>query len=167
MPEMGEYIVGSYLRLILGCELVIYNQKLSRKKGEFSEVDVLGIDVDKNTVYICEVVTHIGGMLYRNYTETMKRIKRKFQDNIKYADNIFPSHNKIYMLWSPYVNKGKLTNYFEKLHNELRISENIFKLVINKKYTKKVNELRVKAKKDMKDSGEPFFRALQILEHLR
>lgn len=68
------------------------------------------------------------------------------------------------MLWSPYVPKGILTEGLEKIQKELKID---IELVINEVYTKKINELRNKAKEDTKDRGEPFYRALQILEHLR
>ena len=40
-------------------------------------------------------------------------------------------------------------------------------LIINEKYTECVNELRREAKKTIRDHGNPVFRTLQILEHLR
>ena len=168
MPEMGEYIVGAYLRIKLDCEFVVYNQKLSRRRGEFGEVDVLGIDTNNHIIYLCEVVTHIQGLLYgKGYEETKRRIKRKFISNIKYANNIFPGLNKIYMLWSPVVNVGKLTNYLKNLHGDLDLSNDEFVVIINKEYTEKIDQLRSLAKNDAKDRGEPFYRALQIIQHIK
>jgi hypothetical protein len=40
-------------------------------------------------------------------------------------------------------------------------------LIINDEYTKCVDELRELARKQTHDSGNPFFRTLQILEHLK
>ncbi len=39
--------------------------------------------------------------------------------------------------------------------------------VINAGYTKRVRELEAAARKTRRDTGNPFFRALQILAHLR
>jgi len=165
MVEMGEYLVGAYLKLILDCEILTYNQKLSEKQGEF---DVLGIDVNHNIVYICEVITHIRGVLYgKSYKDTMNKIERKFKSNIKYAERIFPQYKKIYMLWSPVVPKGQMTKWLKSLPERLNKNNDEIKIIINEEYTKKTNELRAKAKKDTKDRGEPFYRALQILEHMR
>ena len=63
-PESGELLVGSYLRLVEGCELVTYNQR-SHEEGEQMEIDVIGVDnaeAGEQIVYICEVVTHIDGL---------------------------------------------------------------------------------------------------------
>ena len=68
------------------------------------------------------------------------------------------------MFWSPYVPKGMLTKGFEKIKNELEIN---IEFIINAEYTNKINKLIEKAKEDKKDRGEPFYRALQILEHLK
>lgn len=64
------------------------------------------------------------------------------------------------MFWSPIVPSGLV----EKLKDaELSGLE----VVVNKKYTERVDALRLIAKKELKDFGNPFFRALQILEALR
>jgi len=63
------------------------------------------------------------------------------------------------MFWSPVVPKGYVTKELEKIDG--------LKLVINKKYTQCIDELRIKAKELTNDVGNPFFRMLQILEHLK
>ena len=67
-----------------------------------------------------------------------------------------------YMFWSPVVLKGKLTEAFNK--NE-EFKGLIF--VINEKYNKCIEELRGKAKELSNDTGNPAFRLLQIIEHLK
>lgn len=69
--QIGELIVGAYLRIINDCELVSYNQR-SKEVGRQMEVDVLGVESTEGTqtVYACEVVTHIDGMNYNGTLET-------------------------------------------------------------------------------------------------
>lgn len=84
----------------------------------------------------------------------------------KKRTNKIPDFNKIFMLWAPNVPSG-----LAKLLNEYR--DNIvregrtFDLLINQKYTACVDELAKLAKKDSKNTGEPFYRVLQILGHLK
>jgi len=59
MAEMGEYVVGTYLKLIKGCQHVLYNVRA----GKQGEIDVVGLDLRRRIVYICEVKTHIKGLL--------------------------------------------------------------------------------------------------------
>jgi len=56
--DIGESLVGAYLRHIGGCEVVTYNSFFADRQGE------IGIKTgDPRTVWLCEVTTHIGGML--------------------------------------------------------------------------------------------------------
>ena len=59
------------------------------------------------------------------------------------------------MFCSPVVQKGYVTKELEKIDG--------LELVIDKKYTQCIDELRLKAKKLTNDVGNPFFRMLQIL----
>lgn len=166
--EIGESLVGSYLRHIKGCEIVTYNQRLSKKPSEMGETDVLAIDVERPAVYLCEVVTHIRGMLYGSGTEaTLARVRGKFQRLTEYGRRAFPSHERVYMLWSPYVPMGRITAGLQQLANRLAADGDTLELQINQDYSRRVDELRERARTDSKNYGEPFFRALQILEHLR
>ena len=166
--EIGESLVGSYLRLIKGCEIVTYNQRLSKEPNEMGETDVLAIDLDTKTVYLCEVVTHILGMLYGSGNEaTLSRVRRKFQRLTEYGRRAFPTHERIYMLWSPYVPVGKVTTGLQELIDDLAEAGDSLELQINQEYTRRVGELQERARLDTKNYGEPFFRALQIIEHLR
>jgi hypothetical protein len=163
MAEIGENLVGCCLRLIFGCEIVVYNQKIFRQ----GEVDVFGIDLDKNIIYICEVATHILGTGYGSgYEDTINKIKNKFETDIKYSLKILPAFKKVFMFWSPNVPRGvvKLLEDYKKNTEKEEIN---FDLIINQKYTEFVNDLTKRAEKDPRNTGEPFYRVLQILGHLK
>ena len=160
--EMGEYIVGAYLKLELDCHFVDYNVRSSSGGlAGLSELDVVGLNFTNKTAYICEVTTHIQGLLYGSGNkETIEKIRSKHQRQIDYANQYltdFPK--KHFMFWSPVVPKGLLT----KALGEIETLE----LVINETYTECVDALRKRAKETTHDIGNPFFRTLQILEHLR
>jgi hypothetical protein len=101
MPtEMGEYIVGAYLRIIKHCDFIDY--KVRSMKGGLkglNELDVLGLRFRDKTAYLCEVTTHIRGLLYKDNKTTVERVKKKYQQQKKYAREFlkdFPSGH--YML---------------------------------------------------------------------
>jgi hypothetical protein len=158
--EIGEYIVGAYLRIILGCEFISYNvRRLEGSTRGLNEIDVIGLDLDNNTAYLCEVTTHIRGLLYKDNQTTIERIKKKYKNLKDYAKEYLPHFEIHYMFWSPIVSEGYLTD------NLINIKG--LELIINSDYTKCVNELRERAKIMSNDSCNPFFRTLQILERLK
>lgn len=158
--EMGEYLVGAYLQLIKRCNFINYNVRYPEKgvKG-WAEFDVVGINFERKAVYLCEVITHIRGTLYKDYKTTFQKIKEKYKRQKEYAENYLSMFsNKNFMLWSPVVSKG-LVKKLETLEG--------LELIVNEKFTDRVNELIKEAKKETKNFGNPFFRVLQILTHLR
>jgi Holliday junction resolvase-like predicted endonuclease len=159
--DIGEYIVGAYLKLIVGCNVIDYNVRVPGGGLEgLNELDVIGLHFDRQTAYICEVTTHIRGTLYQDNTKTVERVLKKHERQRNYAEHhlsLFPVRH--YMFWSPYVPEGYITNGLRA------VSE--LDLVINKKYTACIEELRLLARKSTHDTNNPFFRTLQILEHLR
>jgi hypothetical protein len=163
MAEMGECLVGAYLREILGCEIVVYNQRVSRKKGEFGELDVLGIDATRRTAYFCEVTTHLGGVLYsvKGKDNSLVKVSAKFASAKKYAERAFPKLKKRYMFWAPRLRSG-LVKQLSPLGPKLGIK---IDFVVNEGYSRMINELREKAKKDRRNTGDPFYRVLQIIEN--
>ena len=64
-----------------------------------------------------------------------------------------------YMFWSPVVPEGYITRELASLST--------LKLVINKTYAQYIGELRALAATEMHDSGNIFFRYLQIMERLK
>jgi len=159
--DIGEYIVGAYLKIIEECDFIDYNVRPpgGGLKG-LNELDVVGLDFKNETAYLCEVTTHIRGVLYKDNKTTIEKIKKKYMRQKEYANKYLPGFLKRhFMFWSPVVPKGYITKELEKIDG--------LELVINKKYAQCIDELRIKAKELTNDVGNPFFRMLQILEHLR
>jgi len=188
-PKAGELLVGAYLRLVEGCELVTYNQR-SKEEGDQIEVDVIGVKTTsegKQVVYTCEVTTHLDGLLYSgspktkrwteygnaNYQHTLERIWRKFITDYEYVRELFESADSyVFQLWSPVVRGNPDEKYL--LGGLLTLADEFEKettteleLVINENYSERMDELREQATHTKKDYGELGFRILQILEHLR
>ena len=162
MPtEMGEYIVGAYLRIIEHCDFINYNVRpIEGGQKGLNEFDVLGLRFRDRTAYLCEVTTHIRGLLYKDNKTTVERVKQKYQKQKEYAREFlkdFP--NRRFMFWSPKVPEGYITKGLRGIRG--------LELVINTDYTKCISDLRSKAKIMSNDTGNPFFRVLQILDCLR
>lgn len=160
--EIGEYIVGAYLKIIDQCDFVDFNVRPpgGGKTGQM-EFDVLGLNFKSKTAYLCEVATHILGLHYGNGNQdTLDRIAKKHARQVEYSKQYLGIFDDIrYMLWSPYVPVGILTEGLEKIPK--------LDLIINKKYTAKIDDLRKQALELTHDTGNPFFRSLQILARLR
>ena len=158
--EIGEYIVGAYLQLEEKCDLVCYNEKPKREglKG-LGELDVIGLRFSDSTVFICEVVTHLGGLNYDNRRITsFEKILNKHKMQRKYAGQHFSKFEKRFQLWSPRIRAGLL--------NELIKIEGL-EIIANDEYTKRIDGLNNLAEKNTKDYSNPFFRTLQIFKHLK
>ncbi|WP_222920137.1 hypothetical protein [Natrinema sp. SYSU A 869] len=182
--QLGEQLVGAYQRLVNQCEVVSYNE-FSEKVGDQMEIDVLAIKtVDgEQSVHVCEVVTHLDGIHYggkpsddywsefgsTSYQGTLDTIYQKFLVDHEYVSRVFDDADEYqFQLWAPYVAKGKLTAGLEQMitrfHEE---RDEQLELKINEEYTAEIDELREKAGNETKRYGEPAFRFLQILEHMR
>jgi hypothetical protein len=183
-PQLGEQLVGAYHKLVNDCEIVSYNQR-SKVEGDQMEIDVLAINSEggSQTVYVCEVITHLHGMRYSGspntenwegygsemYQNTLERILRKFDSDHGYVTRVFDDAEEyVFQLWSPVVPEGQLTDGLSEL--EQRFEEQVgeeLELMINNAYSERIDELRNLASQNKKDYGEPAFRFLQILEHMR
>ncbi len=160
--EMGELLVGAFQQVIQRCDIVCYNQRLSGGGlSGLNEIDVLGLRFDRKTAFLCEVATHIGGLLYVDYPTTVARITAKHRHQKAFAEarlQEFPDRR--YQLWSPVVPEGILTDRLNHIDPDL-------KLVINGRYARRVDRLRNAAGERMNDENNSAFRLMQILEHLR
>lgn len=158
---MGEYIVGACLKLLRKCDFVDYNvRRPGGGLAGLNEIDVVGLDFKNKITYLCEVTTHLEGTLYKDNKTTIERIKRKYEKLKEYADNYlsdFPQRH--FMFWSPVVPIGYITKELEKIEG--------LELVINNNYAAYIRLLQELAKKSTHDAGNPAFRVLQILGHLR
>jgi len=160
--EMGEYLVGAYLKLVMKCDFVEYNvRRTGGKLAGLNELDVMGLDFRNITAYLCEVTTHLGGLQYTSGNRTtIETIKNKYDKLRDYAKNhlpgVFPKRR--FMFWSPVVSAG--------LEMELKRIRGL-ELVINDRYSACVDELLERASKVTYDTNNSAFRMLQILGHLR
>lgn len=182
--QIGELIVGAHLRLIEDCELVSYNQR-SKEAGRQMEIDVLGVESSNQsqTVYACEVVTHLHGTLYSGtpdteewteygndgYQYTLERLWEKFEADLQLVRDVFDDADEyVLQFWSPVVPDGYLTDGFVELQRRFEAKYNVeIELMVNDEYTSRVKELQELAGETKKSYDEPAFRFLQILEHLR
>jgi hypothetical protein len=158
---MGEYIVGAFLKLKEGCHVVDYNARTPGGGLDgLNEFDVVGYDFDGDRVFLCEVTTHIRGLNYGSYPATLQKVRDKFEHQRGYAGARLGRFKSIsYQLWSPYVPKGFLTENLATIEG--------LELVVNAAYRAKVETLAKRAKTDKQNTGNPFFRALQIMAAMR
>lgn len=82
MPtEIGEYVVGVCLRIIEECDVIDYNARPPGGGLEgLGELDVIGFNLKTQTVYLCEVTTHLDGLLIgQNAETTVETIRKKYK----------------------------------------------------------------------------------------
>jgi hypothetical protein len=165
--DIGESLVGAYLRHVVGCEVVIYNSFFADRQGE---VDVVALRKgEPREVWLCEVTTHIGGMLIvRDGKDATTRVIREKLDRLQhFAQVTFPDDLYHYEWWSPRVAVGKLTDAMEATEDEWRSAGRDPRFIINGDYTDRVRVLAKHAGRHSSTTNEPAYRMLQILTHLR
>ncbi|MCB5212196.1 hypothetical protein LHL18_01750 [Rheinheimera aquimaris] len=161
ITDIGEYIVGGCLQLLEGCDFVDYNVRVPGGGLDgLGELDVIGLNFKTQTAFICEVTTHIRGLLYINNKETVTRIIKKHERQkayaLKYLSNF---ENKKFQFWSPVVPVGYITKNLGEVSS--------LELIINGEYKQRISKLRELAGNTTHDARNPVFRMLQIFEHLR
>jgi hypothetical protein len=125
------------------------------------KLDVVGLSLSDRTAYLCEVSTHLGGLEYGGggATDSVARIRKKHGRQRAYARRYLTTFRRQrFMFWSPVVRRGLLAPL-----GAIRGLE----LVVNGDYSARVRDLEGRARGTTRDAGNPFFRALQILAHLR
>ena len=175
MINVGEQLVSSYLRYILDCDFTQTNLYTIETQGE---IDVIGLNLKTDHVYICEVTIHLTtGLLYpnpkTNRNNNVPKITEKFSRDIEYARKYLDQYAHHFMLWSPIVktSKGKLEN--NQIQNLKEIQANIKELydveiecIVNERFQECLWELRNYAKKQTKALQCPLMRLMQIEEYL-
>jgi len=98
--DIGEYIVGAYLKIIKKCDFVDYNVRppVGGLEG-LNELDVVGLDFKNKTAYLCEVTTHITGLLYKDNKTTIEKIKIKHKKQKEYANKYLPGFLKRHFMF--------------------------------------------------------------------
>ncbi|MDQ3647203.1 MAG: hypothetical protein M3433_01195 [Actinomycetota bacterium] len=159
---MGESLVGAYLRYVVGCEFVAYGTQTDKQ----GEIDVVGFTLSPPRVWLCEVATHLDGLLYGNgNADTARKVRQKMERAIDFAERLFPEHERLYEWWSPKVSPT-LGASLDELSTELQTAGTRLSFVVNDDYAARVHELASAASANTKATGEPFYRALRILTHL-
>lgn len=155
--EMGEYLVGAYLKQIEKCDVVDYNVRPPGGKLEgLNEFDVIGLRFADSTAFMCEVTTHLRGMNYSN----IERVRKKFGKQRQFAEQYFSKFECIYfMFWSPNVPKGSRLNQLNDING--------LQVIVNSKFKSRVEELKAAAREGKQTTQNPAFRLLQILESVR
>jgi len=165
--DIGESLVGAYLRHIVKCEVVIYNSFFSDRQGE---VDVVALrQGTRREVWLCEVTTHIGGMLLvRDGKDVTERVIREKLARLQhFAQVTFPDDLHRYEWWSLRVPEGKVTSAMKAIEEEWASEDRDLRFIINAEYTERVRELAEHASGNSSTTNEPAYRMLQILTHLR
>lgn len=173
MFNIGEEIVAAYLRCIEGCDFVQKNLPTPDEQGE---IDVIGINLKKKILYVCEVTIHlVTGM---NYTKNSKnnnvpKLIDKFERSIHYANSYFSDYTKRFQFWSPIVKQAKegskrnqMKDLEEVKSHFQREREIDIELIINTEFSDRFEKLRNYASQQNKALNSPVLRLLQIEEHL-
>lgn len=160
--EIGEYVVGAYLKQVQRCDVVDYNVRPPGGGMEgLGEIDIVGLRFSDTTVYLCESATHLQGLEYgKGYDDSFERVKKKLDRQRQHAEKHLASFQpRHFMFWSPVVPRGRLLEALKGIDG--------LELVVNEDYKARIEELRALARKTIADTGNPFFRTLQLLERLR
>lgn len=160
MIDIGEDLVGAYLRLINDCDLVAFNTRTGTGQAE---LDVVGVRLEQGgpaEVWFCEVSTHTSGL--GGYGgDPVTKLATKLRSARQYANEVFPNIPHHVQFWSPKVRPGLVVAL-----NSLNAQEQV-DLVINETYSAAIKELLEKARTTTAFSDHPSFRMLQILGCLK
>ena len=173
MLNVGEQLVASYLRYIRDCDFIQTNLYTIESQGE---IDVVGLNIVEQQVYICEVAIHLTtGLQYvkNNQTDNVQKLTDKFSRDIEYARKYLGQYKHHFMLWSPIVKdtKGKLENnqirHLEEIKANIKERYEIdIECIVNQKFQECLMELRNHAKTVTKELQCPLMRLMQIEEYL-
>ena len=161
--DLGESLVGAYMRHVEGCSIVFYDSFFADQQGEVDVVAVKQETGRQRVVYLCEVTTHIGVMA----TNTVKKVPAKLERLRVFAEQTFPEEEHRFQWWSPYVKSGAATATFDRLSSGWAAEGRSLEFVINESYTERIATLADVARRKSATTNEPAFRMLQMLTRLR
>ncbi len=163
--DIGESLVGSYLRYVRGCEFVLFNTFLP---GEQGEIDVIAIRLGTpRDIYFAEVTTHIEGMTYGGNKKTVEKVADKLVRAQRFAKEKFPDDQHHFEVWSPRVPVGAMTSAFATMSSEFEKRGDHLRFVMNRAYGDAVQELINVAKGNSEATSDPAFRLLQVLARVK
>ena len=125
------------------------------------EFDVVGLNFEDSQAFLCEVSTHIRGLSYKTKDAAIQRVREKFKKQKSYAKEWlgFFEKSSHFMFWAPSVKNPDVVKRLRRISG--------LEIVVNEDYTDCVETLRREAKRQSHDVGNPAFRLLQILEHMK
>jgi hypothetical protein len=171
--NIGEEIVSAYLEYIKHCEFTQKNLNTPDVQGE---IDVVGIDLEGKTIYLCEVAIHLTiGLQYvkNNKPNNIEKLVEKFSKDIEYAKKYFQDYKIHVMLWSPVVKETPNAKHNQMDDVRLIKSKIMEKygidveLIINEKFLLCLEDLRNYARMETKDIKSPVIRLMQVEEYLK
>lgn len=173
MLNVGEQLVSSYLRYIRGCDFIQTNLYTIESQGE---IDVVGLNLAKRQVYICEVAIHLTtGLQYvkNKRPNNVQKLTDKFSRDIEYARKYLNQYEHHFMLWSPIVKDTKGKPEYNQMQHLVEIGANIkrqygvdIECIVNEKFQECLVELRTYARAQTKELQCPLMRLMQIEEYL-
>ena len=172
--NIGEEIVSAYLEHIKNCEFIQKNLYTPDVQGE---IDVVGIDLKKKELYICEVAIHLTtGLQYvkNRQPNNVGKLVEKFSKDIEYANKYFKDYKKNFMFWSPIVKNQSQRAKHNQMEDVRQIKAKLkekygieVELVINERFRSCLIELREYASKETKELKSPILRLMQVEEYLK
>lgn len=173
MLNVGEQLVSSYLRYIRRCDFIQTNLYTIESQGE---IDVVGLNLAKRQVYICEVAIHLTtGLQYvkNKRPNNVQKLTDKFSKDIEYARKYLDGYDQHFMLWSPIVKDTKGKPEYNQRQHLVEIGANIkrqygvdIECIVNEKFQECLVELRNYARAQTKELQCPLMRLMQIEEYL-
>ena len=154
--DVGESLVGAYMRQVRGCNTVAFNTFLPTAQGE---LDVVGVayGAEGVEVWIAEVAVHLDSLNYGGSQKTVQKVAQKVAAARAYAAQVYRDVIPTVEFWSPVVPAGLVS----------ALGGVDVTLVVNDIFTDRVNELADRAKRHTKMTGDDAYRFLQLLTHLR
>jgi len=174
MINVGEQIVSSYLKYVRGCEFIQTNLYTVETQGE---IDVVGIDLDKRKLYVCEVAIHLStGLQYTKdkRPNNVNKLSEKLSRDIAYARKYFKDYDAEFMLWSPVVKLRESNPIYNQIGHLETVAKSILDshsvevtFVVNKKFQECLQEMRTFAGMQSSELKCPIMRLFQIEEQLK
>jgi transcriptional regulator with XRE-family HTH domain len=140
------------------------------------EIDVVGLNIAEQQVYICEVAVHLTtGLQYvrDNRPNNVQKLTDKFSRDIEYARKYLDEYNQHFMLWSPIVKdtqgnpENNQTRHLEEIKANIQKQYSIeIEFIVNERFQKCLVELRNYARAETKNIQCPLVRLMQIEEYL-
>jgi hypothetical protein len=172
--NIGEELVAAYLQHIKGCEFTQQNLYTPDVQGE---IDVVGIDLSRRALYVCEVAIHlVTGLKYtkNKRPNNVEKLTEKFSRDIEYAQKYFPDYQRHFMLWSPIIRTSGESAAHNQEKDICHIKENIrhkydvsIEFVVNEDFQRRIDELREYVRNKTEELKNPVLRLFQIEEALQ